>query len=86
MPMRLAQAGAILFRIAVAAACILCAWQSIRFARIDWLANNGIWDGLQQAIRMDPQNPGSSPERPCSAPTLVRNLPKWTKRSARRFV
>ena len=55
--MRPAEVGGILLRVLVAAVCILCAWQSIRFARIDRLANNGNLGDLQQAIRMDPENP-----------------------------
>jgi len=46
----------IALRVVVAGTCIVCSWQAIRFARIDWLAADGTFEGLQKAVSMDPKN------------------------------
>jgi tetratricopeptide (TPR) repeat protein len=41
----------------VIAFCGFAAWHSIRVARVDWLANAGTLDKLEQAIRLEPDDP-----------------------------
>jgi len=55
--MRRDDIAGIALRVVVAGTCIICSWQAIRFARIDWLAADGTFEGLQKAVSMDPKNP-----------------------------